>query len=79
MSIPLAPVDVSYTLHTTMQRRNVEQQTIPTMTQGPKMLYENQKTYKLAKRLKPVNQDISNVQGFASLAKFDPQDLGIPK
>ena len=33
----------------------------------------------LAKRLKPTNQDISKVQGFASLAKFDPQDLGIPK
>jgi hypothetical protein len=75
-SINLAPVDVSYTLNSTVQRRNVER--IPTMESGPKRLYENNHTYKLAKKMKP-KQDISKVSGFASLAKFDPEDLGIPK
>lgn len=77
-SIKLAPVDVSYTLNSTMQRRNVETDDIPTLNKGPKLLYENQHTYKLLKKYKP-EQDISNVKGFASMAKFNPQDVGLPK
>lgn len=79
MSITLAPIDISYTLHTNMKRRNVNNKNIPIMKQCSKLLYENQLTYKLAKKLKPIKQDISNVKGFTTLAKFDPADLGIPK
>lgn len=77
MKIKLAPIDISYTLNSTIQRRNTKINNIPTLTGGPKLMYDD-RTYKLLKKYKP-EQDISNVKGFASMAKFNPQDVGLPK
>lgn len=74
--IILAPIDVAYTLNTTIKIRKVED--FPIMTQKPKMNYENIKTYQIVKKSKPTF-DINKVMGFATMNKFNPQDLGLPK
>lgn len=74
--INLAPVNIAYTLNSKMYKRHVAE--IPSMDCGPKLLYQNQHTYKLKKKYKP-NNELCNIQGLASMPKFNPQDLGIPE
>lgn len=74
-NIPLAPVNISYTLHTSIQRRHVNE--IPIITQQPKMLYSYQHTFNLIQPKPKPSYD--SVSGFASMDKFDPQDMGLPK
>lgn len=76
--IPLAPVDVSYTLNNTMQRRKVNSDEIPILKNGPKLLYNDEKTFNLVKRNRRV-VDMSNVKSLSKMAKYDPQDVGLPK
>lgn len=51
---------------------------IPIMTNAPKELYKNVKTYTLVKSNKRT-YDIEKVEGLAEMKKFNPQDLGLPK
>lgn len=71
-----APIDASYTLNN--NNNKIDFKNIPIKTSLSKTLYENTRTYKLIKSNK-VSFDINKVSGFASLAKFNPQDLGLPK
>jgi len=74
--IPIAPLDVSYVLNSEMKRRKVEE--IPVKTEPSITLFQNIRTYTLKKSNKP-NFNLEKVSGFASLHKFNPQDLGLPK
>ena len=76
MTIPLAPVDISYILNYKMNRRNVDD--IPIKKHPSKTLYENIKTFELIKSNK-LKIDINKVSGITTLNKFNPQDLGLPK
>lgn len=76
--IPLAPIDVSYTLNSTMQRRFVETENIPIFKNSPKLLYNDEKTFNLIKSFR-LNSDISKVKGISKMTKYDPQDVGLPK
>lgn len=72
----IAPVNSSYTLKSNNKCNNVLD--IPVKTLPSKTLYHDVKTFTLRKTIKP-KFDLEKVTGFASLNKFNPQDLGLPK
>jgi len=72
----MAPVNSNFVLKSINNCNN--KRDIPIKTQPSKTLYHDIKTYTLRKKNK-IQFNLENVTGFASLNKFNPQDLGLPK
>lgn len=76
-TIPIAPLHISYILNSEINCRNVDD--IPIKTQPSKTLYQNMRTFTLKKSHKIDINTNNTIPGVASLSRFNPQDLGLPK